>query len=92
MWYVIKINVIEIRVFAKTNAIKSSVVSFTDSSMIIALNARAKDGESNKELIKFLSHHIGIPKSSIMLIHGDRCRYKKLSIPLNDVTKKFIHQ
>ena len=39
------------------------------------------DGKANKEVAAFLAKRLGVPKSSIELLHGDSSRMKLLNIP-----------
>ncbi len=39
------------------------------------------DGKANKEVATFLAKRLGVPKSSIELLHGDSSRVKLLNIP-----------
>lgn len=39
------------------------------------------DGKANKEVAAFLAKRLGVPKSSIELLHGDSSRVKLLNIP-----------
>ena len=39
------------------------------------------DGKANKEVAAFLAKRLGVPKSSIELLHGDSSRVKLINIP-----------
>ena len=45
-------------------------------SLIIYLRAKAHDGEANDALIKLLSKHYKVPKTSIKITHGVKSRNK----------------
>ncbi len=46
----------------------------------IKLAAVPEKGKANKELIKFISGKIGIPKKNIKIIAGEKSIYKEISI------------
>ena len=48
----------------------------------ISISAPAEDNKANRELIKFMSKHIDIPKSKITIRHGIKNRLKVLQIHL----------
>ena len=46
----------------------------------IRLAAPPEKGKANRELIKFISGRIGIPKKFIKIISGERSNYKEISV------------
>ncbi len=46
----------------------------------IKLVAVPEKGKANKELLKFISHRIGIPKKFIKIISGRESNYKEINI------------
>ncbi len=82
MWYKIKDNQVELRIYAKPNAKRSEITGVSENGLCVALHARPQDGEANAELIKFLSDLLRIPKSKIKLQRGDSSRYKLCILPL----------
>lgn len=42
----------------------------------LRLAARAVEGEANKELVRFLSEFLGVPRSSVAIAHGQTGRRK----------------
>jgi len=51
-----------------------------DGSLKVWLRARPKEGEANRALIKLLSKHFDVPKSSIDIISGLTSRNKIVDI------------
>ena len=49
-----------------------------DDGLIVYLRAKAHDGEANDALIKLLSKHYKVPKTSIKVIRGAKSRTKIL--------------
>ncbi len=92
MWFTIKDQTVELRIVAKPNARITALVAVNDDALQIALHAKPHKGEANKELIRFLSKLLNVPKSMIALEHGDACKYKKIVVPLNSDVQQFINQ
>ncbi len=92
MWYTIKDSEVILRVLAKPNAHKTDLNEVTLDAMKVAIHAKPHEGEANKELIRFLSELLRVPKSQIKLHRGDTSRYKAISVPLTDSVQQFIDQ
>lgn len=90
MWFKIKNQQVEIKIFAKPKAKKTALVKVDENGMNIALHAKPHEGEANKELISFLSEFFKIPKSMVILLKGEGGRYKTVQIPLNDKVRGFL--
>jgi hypothetical protein len=75
-----------IRVQPKSS--KNEILGIVGEEMKIKLTAPPVEGEANKECIKFLARELGISKSSIRIIGGERSRNKVLRI--TGITKKEI--
>ena len=72
---------------SKTEYVEEKIISGTKYGMPgevkalkIKVAKQAKDGEANKELIKFISKYYKKKKSSIEIIKGEKSRYKVLKI------------
>ena len=81
----------KIRIFAKPNAKNSTLIEIDEQGIHIALHAKPKQGEANKELINFLSTLINLPKSQITLQKGAGSRYKHVKVPLSESVQSFIN-
>lgn len=62
------------------NAKKSEVMAVLEDAIKIRLQAPPLDGRANEELIRFLAHSLGLPKSAIRLTHGQTNKRKLLEI------------
>lgn len=71
-------ELIEIRV--QPGASRTQVAGRHDGKVKIRLAARPVDGAANKELVRFLSQHLGIPRRSIELVSGLTSRTKRIRI------------
>lgn len=90
MWYVIKDQQVELRIYAKPNAKRTALLSVDERGMHVSLHAKPHQGEANKELISFLSEQFDIPKSRIELLRGEGSRYKRVALPLTDKVRQFL--
>ncbi len=52
-----------------------------DDQIKIKLRAKAIDGAANKALINFLAKRFSIARSSVILISGQKSRYKVVEVP-----------
>ena len=59
---------------------RTEIVGFYGDAIKIRLNAPPVDGKANRELVRFLSETIGIPKSSIRIVCGQSGRRKLLEM------------
>ena len=70
-----------IAVYAQPRASRTSVVGVHDGMLKIALKAPPVDGRANAALLKFLAHHLEVPKGTIELATGASGRRKRVFIP-----------
>jgi uncharacterized protein (TIGR00251 family) len=52
-----------------------------DGQIKIRLRAKAVDGAANKALVIFLAKQFSIPRSSVILITGQKSRHKVVEVP-----------
>lgn len=90
-WFKLKNLQVELRVFVKPNTKRTVLVEINDEQgIVIALHAKPKDGEANRELINFLSEWLAFPKSSAVLTSGEHSRHKKILVPLSNKLRTLI--
>ncbi|KAJ1729220.1 hypothetical protein LPJ61_003631 [Coemansia biformis] len=77
---------IAVRLLVKPGARASCVTSIDDESVHVRIAAPPRDGEANKEAIRFVAEILNIPKSTIRLDHGQRSRSKTVEFPCNGRT------
>ena len=69
-------------VHVKPNARETKIIGWRDrATVIIAVKGKPKDGEANRELIRFFSKHYKVAKSLIEIKHGHNGRVKLISLP-----------
>ncbi len=70
----------KLSITVQPNARQESLV-LKDGQVKIKLRAKAVDGAANKALINFLAKRFSIARSSVILISGERSRYKVVEVP-----------
>ena len=63
-------------VFAKPGSSQEKIVESAAGELTVYLHASAHDGEANAALIKLLSKHFRVPKTSIAITRGAHSRHK----------------
>lgn len=71
---------ISIKISVMPNSSKTFLVGLVEGMLKIKLNAPPLEGRANKETIEFFSKLIGIPKTSISILRGDKSKLKTLLI------------
>jgi uncharacterized protein (TIGR00251 family) len=62
------------------NAKKSEVIGVLGDALKIKLQAQPIEGKANEALVKFLASQLKVPKSAIVIAHGDTNRRKTIEI------------
>ena len=65
-------------VIVKPGTSQEKIVETGDHELTVYLRAKPHDGEANTALIKLLSKHFDIPKTSITIAHGHKSRTKTI--------------
>lgn len=65
----------------KPGSSQEKIVEVAPDELIIYLRAKPHDGEANEALIKVLSKHFKIGKTSIKIISGEHSRKKIIGLP-----------
>jgi uncharacterized protein len=69
-----------IRVRVTPNARAALVVKVGEASFEVRVDERAAGGRANKRLVKILSAHLGVSRSSLRVVKGARSRDKVLEL------------
>jgi uncharacterized protein (TIGR00251 family) len=80
-----------ISVRVRPGAASSEVVGWADGIYTVRIAAPPVDGKANAELVKFLSKKLGVARSSIRIIRGEKSRLKLIavaSIPESEITQR----
>jgi uncharacterized protein (TIGR00251 family) len=92
MWYTITNQTIQLYIKVKPQANKTQIIALDNDVMFVAIQARAKESEANKALIIYLAALFMIAKSTILITHGEKSRYKRISLPLTATTALRLQQ
>ena len=63
-------------VTVKPGSSQEKIVATGENDLIVYLRAKAHDGEANDALVKLLSKHFRVPKTTIKILRGARSRNK----------------
>ncbi len=62
----------------KPGSSQEKIVESSPNKLIVYLRAKPHDGEANDALIKLLSKHFKIPKTTIKITHGAKSHLKTI--------------
>ena len=74
-----------VQVRVTTNAKTPSVREAGENALEVRVDERAVDGRANKRLLKILSEHYKVPRSSLTILRGVRSRDKIVEVRENSV-------
>lgn len=69
------------QITVKPGSSQEKVVLAGDNEYTVYLRAKPHDGEANTALIKLLSKHFDVPKTSVTIIRGTKSHIKIVEIP-----------
>ena len=67
-------------VTVKPGSSQEKIVEVGKNEYIVYLRAKPHDGEANTALLKVLSKHFDVPKTSITIVRGTKSRIKQIQI------------
>lgn len=70
----------KIFVKVKPNSKIEKIEKINEAEFTLWVNAPAKEGKANQEVIELLSRYFDIAKSRIVIIKGEKCKNKMLEI------------
>lgn len=65
-------------VTVKPGSSQEKIVVISPNELTVYLRAKPHDGEANDALIKLLSKHFKVPKTTITIVHGGHSRIKTI--------------
>ena len=66
------------KVMVKPGSSQEKIVKTAEGEYVVYLRAKAHDGEANDALIKLLSKHFNVPKTTITIARGQKSRMKTI--------------
>ena len=73
------------------NAKKDELAGYREGELVVRLNAPAIEGKANKAAIEFVAKLLGVSRSAVVLLRGERSRHKIFQIvglELSDLERK----
>ena len=71
---------VRIAFHVQPNARKTEVVGLHDDALKLKLAAQPVEGKANEALVKFLSERLDVPRSAVVLTHGQTGRKKLVEV------------
>jgi uncharacterized protein (TIGR00251 family) len=63
-----------------TNAVHSTITGYKDGVLLVKIAAPPVKGKANRELVVLLSRTLGVSKSAISIVKGQKSRNKVVSV------------
>lgn len=70
-----------LRVKAFPKSEQNRIVGVRNGELAVRVQAPAVKGRANKELVRFLSKTLAVPRSEIRIVFGEASRHKVLRLP-----------
>ena len=70
----------KLRVRVIPNAKKTEFAGYRENELVLRLNAPAVEGKANKAAVGFVSRYLGVARSAVLLVGGERSRHKIFQI------------
>lgn len=68
----------ELRVWVQPGAARSEIAGLHGEALKIRIAAPAQEGRANQALVEFLADLLGLPKSRVSILRGEKTREKVL--------------
>ena len=59
---------------------KSEFAGYREGELVLRVNAPAIEGKANKAAVEFVSRYLGVSRSAVLLVGGERSRHKIFQI------------
>ena len=69
------------------NAKKTEVIGVLDDALKVKLQAQPIEGKANEALVKFLSAALSVPKSAVLITHGQTSKRKLIEVAAGGMTR-----
>ncbi len=64
----------------KPRSTRAGVAFGSDGGVIVRVHVAAAEGAANKELLETFAQAVGVPKSAVRLVRGNKSRNKQLAV------------
>jgi len=69
-----------ISIKVKPRSARSAVEIGSDGGLVVRVHAPAAAGAANRELLGALAKALGVPKSAVRIVRGEKGRWKQISV------------
>ena len=69
-----------IRIYVKPRSSREAIEGWQDGALVVRLNAPPVEGAANEALVRFLARQLGISRSSVRVVSGEKSRRKVVQI------------
>ena len=91
MFYSFKNGMFFINVRVTTKASKNDIRGVKNDELLISVTAVPENNKANIAIIDLISKKIGVPKSKMRIISGEKNRNKKISIDAENIEEVLSH-
>ena len=70
----------QLKVRVIPNAKRDGFAGYREDELVLRLNVPAIEGKANKAAVEFVSRFLGVARSAVLLVHGERSRHKIFQI------------
>lgn len=85
MWIIEKHGFSLVNIHVQPRASKNEIAGIHGESLKVRLTSPPVEGAANSLLIEFMAKKLGVPKSRVELVSGEKSRHKTLKV--DDLTK-----
>ena len=71
-------NAISVKV--KPRSSRSRMESGSDGGLVVCVHSPAAEGAANRECISVIAEALGVPRSAVQLIRGEKSRMKQIAV------------
>jgi uncharacterized protein (TIGR00251 family) len=70
----------QLKVRVIPNAKKDGFAGYREGELVLRLNSPAIDGKANKAAVEFVAAFLGVSRTAVLLVRGERSRHKIFEI------------
>jgi uncharacterized protein (TIGR00251 family) len=86
-WVRVAVDEVIIEVTARPGTARRGVIGVTADRLVIGVNSRPEKGKANDELIDYMAREMRVPRSALLIVHGETSRRKTIRIVTHEPAK-----
>lgn len=79
-WWEARDDGITLAVRVTTGGARSQVIGVAEGRLRVRVAARAVEGQANAELVRYLAERLGVRRSAVTIVRGERAREKTVHV------------